>query len=125
MRGVIALFAVLASASCATSRSAVGAGMLDAEGYAIASCLSKQKESLLQQQGGGWASVIIERGSVTLDNMRVIDDSVRHAVAKGGILVVHDESSPSGDAPLPVLYCVQIGNDLSVRKAIDAAMQPR
>lgn len=122
MKVAIALFAAVASASCASSHSVLNAEMHDAEGYAIASCLAKQKEPFLQQQGGGWASVVIERGSVGLESLRVIDDRVRQAVARGGMLVVHDESSPSGEATLPVLYCVQIGNDSAVRGAIEEAV---
>lgn len=122
MKGVIVALTALASASCAATTSVVKPGLHDAEGYAIASCLAKQQEPFLQQQGGGWASVVIERGNVDLERLMLIDDRVREVVAKGGMPVVHDESSATGDATLPVLYCVGIVENSSVRAAIDQAI---
>jgi hypothetical protein len=94
----------------------------DAEGYAIASCLTYQAQPDLKAQGDAWASVIVQRMKGSLDALTGIAEQVKRESAKGNMAVIRDESGRGKDKELPVLYCSEMIDTPSVRAAIQKAV---
>ena len=110
---------------CAVTLSAAArsAAQRDVEGYAIATCLTNQREPYLKDQGDAWASVIIQRAKGGLDVFTDIAAAVKAELAKGNMAVMRSETEPTKDKPLPVLYCSEIIDTTSVRAAIHKALK--
>ena len=60
----------------------------DMEGYAIASCLTYQASSYLQDQGDAWASVIVQRMKGGIDVLPDLSEAVKKEVSKGEMAVI-------------------------------------
>lgn len=90
----------------------------DIEGYAIASCLTYQESSYLQDQGDAWASVIIQRTKGNIDALPEIAKIVKEEVNKGQMVVIRSENVNAKDKVLPVLYCNEIIYKQSVQSAL-------
>ena len=114
-----AMISFAASNALAAGRSPA---LRDAEGYAIATCLSDQSQPFLKAQGEGWGSVVIQRGEGDLSVYRRISDAVRVEMRKGDLMVVHLDADPPRDEAVPVVYCGEIIDRPAVRKAIDRAL---
>ena len=102
----------------------------DVEGYAIASCLDEldgsylKERAYLNDQGDGWASVVIQRGKGDLDVFTAVSKAVKAELAKGGMAFIRDESvSGPASKPMPVLYCGEIIDTPRVRVAIETAIR--
>jgi len=54
----------------------------DVQGYAIASCLTRQKEPLLKDQGYAWLDVIVQRSEGNIEDFKAVADSVEAQLAK-------------------------------------------
>ena len=95
---------------CSNSSSSYQAGMTDKdiESYAIASCLTLQKSTYLQDQGDAWASVIVQRMKGSIDILPKITEIVKEEISKGEMAVVRSEVINAKDKELPVLYCNEI-----------------
>lgn len=90
----------------------------DVEAYAIASCLTYQQQPFLKDQGDGWASAIIQRFKGELDDLIAVAAVVKMEVSKGDMVIIPDETSPEREMALPIAYCVDILNALSVHAAV-------
>lgn len=90
----------------------------DVEGYAIASCLIAQDSAYLKDQGDGWASNIVQRGSGDIEIFTALATAVRAEVAGGTMPMARDEAVPMTPKPLPVQYCTEIVDTPRVRQAI-------
>jgi hypothetical protein len=116
----------LAAAGCAAGVDTIAPPrpevLRDAEGYAIASCLTDQAQPYLKDQGDAWASVIVQRMKGGLDALAGIAEQVKRENARGDMAVIRDEASPGKDKTLPVLYCGEIIDRPSVRAAIQKAV---
>lgn len=116
----------LVVAGCATGGDTVGGPrsevLRDAEGYAIASCLTYQAPAYLKDQGDAWASVIVQRWKGSLDALLAIAEQVKRENARGDMAVIRDESGQGKDKALPVLYCSEMIDKPSVRAAIQKAV---
>jgi hypothetical protein len=108
------------STASASDRSAVER---DVEGYAIASCLAALDQPYLKDQGDGWASAIIQRSKGGIDAFVAVGAAVKAELAKGGMAVIHNETGPETDKPLPIMYCSEIVNASSVHAAITKAVK--
>ena len=93
----------------------------DVEGYAVASCLMKQKELLLKDQGALWANGIVQRSHGDIEDFRSVADAVDADVAQKPVPQARRESDPMHAAPVPVPFCAEIIDDPPVRGAIDKA----
>jgi hypothetical protein len=126
MRGVVFPLLCLAVMGCAAKMQPIGAlrpeVLRDVEGYAIASCLASQSDPYLKDQGDAWASVIIQRMKGDVEVLDDVLDRVKHENAKGEMAVIRDETGPGKDKALPMLYCVEIIDESSVRAAIQKAV---
>lgn len=94
----------------------------DVEGYAIASCLIAQDSAYLKDQGDGWASNIVQRGSGDIEIFTALATAVRAEAAGGTMPMARDEAAPMTPKPLPVQYCTEIIDTPRVRKAISEAV---
>jgi hypothetical protein len=108
------------SISDAQARSAV---QRDVEGYAIASCLTEQKEPYLSDQGDGWASAIVQRSHGGLEPFKAVTAAVEAELAKGHMAVIRDETQPMKGVTLPIAYCAEIIDVPSVHAAIEKAVK--
>lgn len=95
----------------------------DVEGYAIATCLTKQSEPYLKDQGDAWASVIVQRSHGDLDPFHAVQEAVEAELKKGFVPAVPNEQDPKHSKLVPVLYCAEIIDEPSVRPAIDKAIK--
>ena len=119
---IIALGLVcLALTACVATPTASAGGRdavrRDVEGYAIASCLTSQKEAYLVDQGDAWASSIIQRSHGNLEYFTALSDVVKKAVATGVMKVII--LGPKNVKTLPVAFCAEIIDTPSVRLAIE------
>ncbi len=118
--GVIAVLLASTIVSAAVSPSGRTPALRDAEGYAIASCFFGQKQPYLKDQGDGWASAIIQRGSGDLDALGAISAAVKQELAKRDMAVIRTDAG--ADKAIPVLYCGEIIDRPRVRAAINLAL---
>jgi hypothetical protein len=95
----------------------------DVEGYAVASCLMKQKEPLLKDQGALWADGIVQRSHGNIEDFRSVADAVDAEVAQKPVPQARRESDPTHSASVPVPFCAEIIDDPPVRAAIDKAVR--
>jgi hypothetical protein len=95
----------------------------DVEGYAVASCLLKQKEPYLRDQGALWADGIVQRSHGDIEDFRRVAEAVDADVAQKPMAMARRESDPMHAAPVPLPYCVEIIDDVPVRAAIDKAIR--
>jgi len=95
----------------------------DVEGYAVATCLLKQQEPFLKDQGALWADGIVQRSHGDIEDFRSVADAVDADIAKKPMAMARRESDPMHAAPVPVPYCAEIIDDPSVRAAIDKAIK--
>ncbi len=95
----------------------------DVEGYAVASCLMKQKEPLLKDQGALWADGIVQRSHGDIEDFRGIAEAVDADVAQKPVPQARRESDPMHATPVPVPFCAEIIDDPPVRAAIDKAIK--
>lgn len=96
---------------------------LDVEGYAVASCLAAQDSAYLKDQGDGWASNIVQRGSGDIEILTVLADVVREEAKKGTMPMARNEAAPMDSKPLPVQYCAEIIDTPRVRQAIGRTIE--
>ncbi|WP_280190953.1 hypothetical protein [Delftia sp. PS-11] len=112
----------LVTAACTLDVNATGAhrtdAQRDAEGYAIASCLSQQADPYLKDQGDAWAAVIVQRMKGDLDMLANIAEQVSNERTKSVTPMIRDEASQGKGKTLPVLYCGEIIDRPAVRAAI-------
>lgn len=95
----------------------------DVQGYAIASCLTFQKQAYLKDQGDGWASVIVQRSKGDINALTAVAAVVKKEVAKGDMAIIRNENGPAQDKALPVEYCFEIIHTPSVSSAIKRAVK--
>jgi hypothetical protein len=95
----------------------------DVEGYAIASCLLKQTEPYLRDQGALWADAIVQRSAGDIEPFKSVADAVDVDVAHKPVPMSRRESDPMHAAPVPLPYCAEIIDDRPVRAAIDRAIK--
>ena len=115
----VAMISLAASNARAAGRSPA---LRDAEGYAIATCLSGQSQPYLKAQGEGWGSVVIQRGAGDVSVYRRISNAVKAEMRKADMMVVHLDAEPPRDEAVPVVYCGEIIDRPVVRHAIDRAL---
>ncbi len=99
----------------------------DVEGYAIATCLTEQKQAYLQDQGDAWASVIVQRSKGDISTFSAIAGQVKNEVAKSEMPLIREEGRPRSAKTLPLPYCSEIIDSPAVRMAIQkaiSALQP-
>lgn len=94
----------------------------DVESYAIASCLSYQKQPYLKDQGDAWASAVIQRSKGELDDFTAVAEAVKTEVAKGNMEVIRVETGPEHEKALPVAYCYDLLQTPSVHVAVENAV---
>jgi hypothetical protein len=116
---VVCTFAPLATGAPQT-RTAV---QRDVEGYAIASCLVRQTEPYLKDQGYAWIDVIIQRSEGDVEHLKRVAEAVEAQVAEGAMPMTRQEGAPKQAKALPVLLCAEIIDEEQVRSAIDKAIR--
>lgn len=119
---IIGTTLLAAAGLAAAPMSARGPVLRDVQGYAVATCLARQNNAYLKEQGEGWANTIVERGHGDPAALRGVDQAVRVAVAKGGMVVMRVDGPKPGDRALPVLFCSEIVDQPGVRAAVDRAV---
>ncbi len=121
MRGIAALVLVVTVAMAMPppvwARSAL---QRDAESYAIASCLFRQREPLLAAQGDAWGDAIVQRSAGDIKHFAAITRAVDAALKRNPVAIGHDEATGKGKS-MPVLLCGEIIDVPSVRAAINRA----
>lgn len=95
----------------------------DVEGYAVASCLMKQEEPYLKDQGALWGDGIVQRSHGDIEDFRSVADAVDAEIAHKPMAMARRESDPMHAAPVPIPYCAEIIDDAPVRAAIDKAIK--
>ncbi len=93
------------------------------EGYAIATCLLKQKEPYLKDQGALWADGIVQRSHGDIQDFTPVAAAVAADIAGKPMPMAHRESDPMHAAPTPLPFCAEIIDDDPVRAAIDKAIK--
>jgi hypothetical protein len=122
---MLILIALLSTQCVAASKSEDNReqALIDAEGYAIASCLTLQSETYLKDQGDGWASVIVQRAHGDIELFFRISEAVKLEAKKGKMAAIRDESNPGKDLLLPILYCNEIIYEPAIHSAILKAVK--
>ena len=92
----------------------------DVEGYAAAACLVRQREPLLKEQGGAWASAIVQRSHGDIDPFNDVAKAVNAELRRSPVAIGRDDATGK-DRSMPVLRCGEIVDTPSVRAAIDRA----
>lgn len=119
------LVLTLLTAGCATTANGIGAPrpdvLRDVQGYAIASCLVKQDQPYLRDQGDAWASAIVQRGYGDIGILTDLARQVAAEVAQENMFIVRDETIPGASKALPLVYCSEIIDQPAVRAAIQRA----
>lgn len=95
----------------------------DVEGYAIATCLIAQESAYLKDQGDGWASNIVQRGSGDIEIFSALAAAVRAEAASGTMPMARNEAAPMTPKPLPVQYCAEMIDTPRVQEAISEAVR--
>lgn len=90
----------------------------DLEGYATAACLIQTGDAYLKDQGYRWSSIMVQGEGVPPARLAPLDAAVKVRVAQGGMVIVRDEASPTGDRSLPLVFCARIVDAPGVRAAI-------
>lgn len=111
---------LLVSEAAARPRAAVER---DVEDYAVATCLTKQNEPFLKEQGDLWADAIVQRSHGPIEDFSSVADAVIADVTKKPIALARQESDPMHAKPVPILFCAEIVDDKPVRAAIDKAIK--
>jgi hypothetical protein len=119
LAGVL-LSCVAGGAAGARPRTAV---QRDVEDYAVATCLTKQNETFLKEQGDLWADAIVQRSAGPIEDFTSVADAVAADVATKPMAMAHQESDPMHAKPVPIPYCAEIVDDKPVRAAIDKAIK--
>lgn len=114
------LFLNATSVSHATMRTQVEK---DVEGYAIATCLTLQKDSdYLKDQGYGWADIIVQRGHGGLDAFDALAAAVKSEVENHPVPSITPDG-PQKPKAMPVYYCAEIIDQPQIRKSIDQTIK--
>ena len=95
----------------------------DVEGYAIATCLTKQSDPTLKDQGDAWASVIVQRSHGELEPFHAVQEAVEAELKKGVVPAIHNEQDPKHSKLVPLLYCAEIIDEPAVRSVIDKSIK--
>jgi hypothetical protein len=95
----------------------------DVEGYAVASCLMKQKEPYLRDQGALWAGGIVQRSHGDVEDFRRVAGAVDADIAQKPMPAARRESDPMHAVPVPVPFCAEIIDDPPVRAVIDKTIK--
>jgi len=123
------------AATCALAATAVWFGLpihpaygrsdvqRDVEGYAIATCLLKQKEPYLRDQGGLWADGIVQRSHGDIQDFTPVAAAVAADIAGKPMPMAHRESDPMHPAAIPLHFCAEIIDDTPVHAAIERAIK--
>ncbi|MFT6910293.1 MAG: hypothetical protein ACJAS1_007021 [Oleiphilaceae bacterium] len=96
---------------------------IDAQSYAIASCLTLQDSLYLKDQGDAWASVVVQRMNGSLDSLSKIFEVVKSEVSKGEMAVIRAEGLMNKDKELPILYCNEIIHKPNVQVVINTIIE--
>jgi fructoselysine-6-P-deglycase FrlB-like protein len=92
------------------------------EEYATAACLIAQKDDeYLKDQGYRWSAIIVQGRGFPSDVLAPVDAAVKDQLAKGDMVIVRDETSPTGSKALPLVFCSRIIDFPKVHAAIGAA----
>jgi hypothetical protein len=121
MRPIQMLLVTMSTATCASANPADAAlvmALRDVESYAFASCLARQAEPYLRDQGDGWASAIIQRAKGDLDVLTRVSEDVEREIPKSTMAVVRSELEPGKDKRLPIFYCKELIERPALRAAI-------
>lgn len=89
----------------------------------MATCLLKQQEPYLKDQGALWADGIVQRSHGDIEDFRSVAEAVEAEVARKRMVMARRESDPMHAAPVPVPYCAEIIDDPGVRVAVDKAIK--
>ncbi len=116
---IAAVAAIWVLAAASSPRSPV---LRDVQGYAVATCLARQDNPVLKEQGQGWAQTVVERGHGDPAALRAVEQAVKATLAKGGVAVMRTDGPTPGDHALPVLTCGEIVDQPAVRVAVDKAV---
>lgn len=124
MRGLVAILtlALLVGPESRASTTLRTSQHRDAEGYAIAACLTYQKSPFLKDQGDGWASNIVQREAFEFRPYGRIADAVKAALTRTPMAMIIVENPPMTQMFLPIQYCAEIIDVPAVRRAVDAAI---
>lgn len=87
----------------------------DVQGYAVAACLTQQKETYLREQGDGWGSVIINRGFGNVEDWQPLIAAVAAEIERTPPMVVHGDGN---DKEMPIAYCAEIVDQPDVNEVI-------
>jgi hypothetical protein len=92
------------------------------EEYATVACLIAQKDDeYLKDQGYRWSAIVVQGRGFPLDVLAPVNAAVKGQLAKGDMVIVRDEASPTGSKALPLVFCSRIVDFPKVRAAIGAA----
>jgi len=113
------LLPLLAAPAAAEARRGVPRG--DAEGYAMAACLTRQMPERLRDEGHLWARGVMERGG-RLSTWRALGEAVAAEAARRPMAMGRGDG-PVADplVPMPVLHCHEVVRSPAVRAAIARA----
>lgn len=129
MRPTIIATRLLVVGACAvpgfSTRAAQGRSRVqrDVEGYATASCLARQKDPVLKDQGSAWLDVIVQRSEGDIEEFKSVADAVEAQLAREPMPMARQERDPMHSKALPLLQCAEIIDDPTVRSAINKAIK--
>lgn len=96
----------------------------DVEGYAIATCLSKQASPEIRDQGDAWASAIVQRGRGEVEDWQPLVAAVDAAIRRTPMLVIKgDASVVEASKPISIAYCSELIDQRDVNRAIENAIR--
>jgi len=108
---------------CSSNTQHTTMNKVDAQSYAIASCLTMQNSLYLKDQGDAWASVIVQRMSGSLESLSKISEAVKTEASEGEMAVIRTEGPFNKDKELPILYCNEIIYKTNVQFIINSIIE--
>ena len=94
----------------------------DLEGYAIASCMIASRDTVLMEQGQGWAGAIVQRSHGRIEIFSGVSKAVDEKIRVSGFAVGHQDGPvQSNRAKLFMLTCGEIVDQPNVARAVARA----
>ena len=94
----------------------------DLEGYAIASCMIASRDTVLMEQGQGWAGAIVQRSHGPIEIFSGVSKVVNEKIRVSGFAVGHQDGPvQSNGTKLFMLTCGEIIDQPSIVRAVARA----
>ncbi|THV25499.1 hypothetical protein [Peteryoungia ipomoeae] len=94
----------------------------DVQGIAVATCLTRQSDPVLKEQGEGWLQMLSERAKAQPEDWKDLSDTIDAALAEAMVPVVMGDK-PGEERPMPLILCAELTDDPIVARQVDLLIE--